>query len=534
MTYTNRRGSSGEEKAAGMIRRITELFLCFCLFGMSVSRLAAVPYLYEGFNYGSGNLGDNPPWTNSTPLIAVTNNGLAYPYLMDFSPPANAVLVSTGATVVTYRSLATPATNGLVYFSFLLNFQTQPGNYFFVGLTQSTNASPAKASDPLDLIDESLGSGFSLGIRALAGSTSYLTNGLLTNGAAPKQLDLGTNYLVVMKYNFTNGACSLYLNPPAGNTEPVTPDAMSFAANDESVPDLSYAYIRVGSSTAGSYLISALRVASTWAEVSPSTNAVGNFNQASMLASFLTSLRVDEYWLEGYSVNWLTGAAGGSGPNMTKGTDSHCSAFAGAVADLAGIYILRQPEASDLNLANNQAVWLATNNAGWLPVDSMVEAQHLANTGALVVASYKASSGSGHIAILRPSNRTDASVNTFGPEECQSGDLNFADTNILTGFNQHPGAFPDYILYYWHSANYPLSPVVPSLESGSFTNQQFSSTITSVAGRRYQIQYSMDLANWFNLAAYTNSNTSTNFFTTSLFLDTSPATTQRFYRIFAP
>ena len=483
-------------------------------------RADAASYLQEGFNYPPGILGTNAPWMNPTNLISVTNSGLAYPFLMDFLPPAYAVTVSQGNRSVTYRPLSTVATGGSVYFSFLINFTTQPGNYYIAGLTQSTNVPPGGAADdPLDLIDG--GANNNLGIRAMGGTTSYLTNGTAS-------LTTNTTCFVVMKYNFTNGTASLFFNPPAGNTEPATPDAASTAA--AIVPNLSYVYLRVGSSTAGNFQISALRVASTWAEVTPATNSANACAQAAMLSAFLDSLQVNNYWLEGASVNWLTGVAGGSGPNMTIGTDSHCSAYAGAVTDLLGVYLLRQPYASDLNLANNQANWLATNTAGWFPISTMTVAQHLVNTGELVVASYQASSGSGHIAVLRPSNRTDASVNAFGPEECQSGDNNFLSTNIVTGFNQHPGAFPSNILYYGHALNYPVGTTWPLFTQSAVTGQNFRANMTTIVGRKYQTQWSSDLTTWNSLLTFTNSNSPITFYTNSTFSD-SAVSAKKFYRL---
>lgn len=483
----------------------------------------AVPYLQEGFNYAPGNLGANPPWTNSTSQITVASGGLSYSNLMDFSPPANTVTVDQGTKVVDYRPLQTAAVSGSVYFSFLINFPIVPGNYYIAGLTQSTNASPGgTADDPLDLIDGVYGAGCTLGIRAMGGSANYITNGSMP-------LNTNTTCFVVLKYNFTNGAASMYVNPPAGNTEPATPDAFSSASTI--VSDLSYVYLRAGSATAGDFMVSALRVASTWAEVTPATNAVVAYSQAAMLSSFLNSLQVNNYWLVGSSVNWFTGAAGGSGPNMTLGTDSHCSAFAGAVADLLGIYILRQPYASDINLANNQAVWLPTNTVGWYPISSMTTAQHTANAGGLVVGSYFNSGGSGHIAILLPSNRTDASVNTFGPEECQSGDYNYADTNVMTGFSVHPGAFPSNIYYYGHTVSYPVNPVSPVFNQSFVSNQAFTASISTIVGRKYQAQWSTNLTHWTPLLNFTNSNNSTNFFTNALFMD--PLGGQRFYQVLA-
>lgn len=252
------------------------------------------------------------------------------------------------------------------------------------------------------------------------------------------------------------------------------------------------------------------------------------------LAAFLDSLQVERYWANGVSVNWLTGAAGGSGPNMTQGTASHCSAFAPAVAYLRGVYLLRQPDASDLNLANRQADWLRTNTAsGWFAVASPVTAQHMVNTGALVVASCKEDSGSGHIAVLRPSIRSDADVLTLGPQECQSGINNYNDTNVVAGFGQHPGAFPGRILFYAHAATNDVPPVNPVLGPSTATGGLFRFNATSIIGRPYKLQLSADLRTWTDLRSFTNSNADTNFFCTSLLTD-SVAATPRFYRLRTP
>lgn len=517
-------------------RHFTGAAFCLLFVLAPASRSMAVSYLQEGFNYAPGILGINPPWINPTNLISVTNSGLAYPYLMDFSPPANTVTVSQGSadvgnTAITYRPLTTAATNGSVYFSFLINFTTQPGNFYILGLTQRTNTPPGgKPCDPLDLIDEAYGTGFSLGIRTFDSATGYLTNN-------STQLNLNTPYLVVLKYNFTNGTASMYVNPPAGNTEPALPDAISIATNNLGVPDLSYVYMRVGSSSAGNFMISALRVASTWPDVTPATNAATAYSQAATLSALLDSLQVQNYWMEGTNVDWLTGVAGALNSNpimMTEGTATHCSAFAGAVSYLLNVYLLRQPAASDILLANNQANWLATNTTGWFPVTNMAAAQHLVNTGALVVASYLNPDPSqpGHIAILRPSNRTDFSVSLLGPEECQSGDINYADTNISTGFGgSATGQFPNEIKYYAHTVNYPIASPGPAFNQSFISNRMFIANIATIVGRPYQAQWSTNLTAWTPLLAFTNANNSTNFSTNVFIAD--PLGTRRFYRILA-
>ncbi len=233
-------------------------------------------------------------------------------------------------------------------------------------------------------------------------------------------------------------------------------------------------------------------------------------------------------------MNWLTGAEGGSGPNMTAGTSTHCSAFAAGAAAVLGVYLLRPPEQSDVNLANKQADWLRTNTAGWYPVPSMNNAQQLANAGTLVVASCKETSGSGHIAVLRPSTRSDADVQAYGPQECQSGVNHYNSTNVTAGFDQHSGAFPDRILYYGHAITNPIVPVNPVFGLPSLSNNVFRADAATVVGRKYKLQWSSDFGGWNNASAFTNSNNSSNFFClTPLTHSPGPGTSGRFYRLLA-
>ena len=72
------------------------------------------------------------------------------------------------------------------------------------------------------------------------------------------------------------------------------------------------------------------------------------------------------------------------------GKHTHCSAFVAAFAKKLGIYILRPPEHGQVLLANAQNEWLPSAGAaqGWRAVSNALEAQALANSGVLVVASY--------------------------------------------------------------------------------------------------------------------------------------------------
>ncbi|HOX56175.1 MAG TPA: hypothetical protein P5205_04575 [Candidatus Paceibacterota bacterium] len=252
------------------------------------------------------------------------------------------------------------------------------------------------------------------------------------------------------------------------------------------------------------------------------------------LSHFLDSLQVERYWKKGVSVNWLTGAEGGTGPNMTIGTGTHCSAFAAGAAAALGVYLLRPPQTNDLNLANSQADWLRASPAGWYAVPSITDAQHLANAGTLVVASCKETSGSGHIAVLRPSTRSDTDVLAYGPQECQSGVNNVNSTNVAAGFDQHLDSYPDRILYYAHAYTNAIAPVNPLFGPHSFSNNVFRANTTTVVGRKYRFQSSSDFVTWTNLLAFTNSNNSTNFFTITPLTDSPPPDSpRRFYRLLA-
>ncbi len=185
-----------------------------------------------------------------------------------------------------------------------------------------------------------------------------------------------------------------------------------------------------------------------------STSASEITEQGQKLARALDSMHVEQLWLAGRQVNWRTGEPNGKVyTNSTSHT--HCSAFAAAAAEKLGVYLLRPPEHSASLLANAQQNWLraAGTNQGWRAVASPVAAQQLANEGQLVVVTCKNPDPHlpGHIAIVRPSTKTEASIRAEGPEIIQAGRNNYTDTSTKTGFKNHPGAFEkNELLYFVH------------------------------------------------------------------------------------
>lgn len=172
------------------------------------------------------------------------------------------------------------------------------------------------------------------------------------------------------------------------------------------------------------------------------------------LARLLDSMGVESKWIAGAHIDWETGLPDGR-PERMPGRHTHCSAFVAAAAKQLGVYILRPPEHGQVLLANAQSEWLADDGAaqGWRPVASALEAQALANAGALVVASYHnhRDDKPGHIAIVRPAAVTAETIAAVGPTVIQAGAANSASIPAKDGFAGHIHAWRDNeIDYYAH------------------------------------------------------------------------------------
>lgn len=172
------------------------------------------------------------------------------------------------------------------------------------------------------------------------------------------------------------------------------------------------------------------------------------------LAQALDSMGVESKWIAGAHIDWETGLPDGR-PERMPGRHTHCSAFVAAFAKKLGIYILRPPDHGQVLLANAQNEWLASDGpaAGWRPVSSALEAQALANSGLLVVASYhnRRDDKPGHIAIVRPAATTPEAIAAVGPLVIQAGAVNSASIPAKDGFAGHIHAWRDNeIDYYAH------------------------------------------------------------------------------------
>ena len=173
------------------------------------------------------------------------------------------------------------------------------------------------------------------------------------------------------------------------------------------------------------------------------------------LAGVLDGMNVESLWLAHEHVNWETGEPDRGGAYEGPSKHTHCSAFAAAAAKQLDVYLLRPPEHGQQLLANAQAAWLASDAArkdGWHSVNGDRDAQLLANRGELVVVVYANPDRQepGHIAIVRPSEKSARLLLRDGPQIIQAGNHNHSSTTVRVGFSNHAGAWPGSVRYYAH------------------------------------------------------------------------------------
>ena len=177
------------------------------------------------------------------------------------------------------------------------------------------------------------------------------------------------------------------------------------------------------------------------------------------LADFLDSLDVENHWIAGAHVHWESGNPDGR-PVSSEGVHSHCSAFVASACERLGVYILRPPEHGQTFLANAQYDWLMVEGPrnGWTPLADGFRAQEAANHGQLVIAAYKNPKPrkSGHIAIVRPSDKPSSAILSEGPQVIAAGEENYTSAPLKVSFRHHPAAWRDHeVRFFEHAAQVP-------------------------------------------------------------------------------
>jgi acetyl esterase/lipase len=245
-------------------------------------------YLQDAVNYtASTQLGVNAPWASPYAQVTVVSGSMVYPGLSDLSPAGN-MIASAAATGggATYRAFDTTATSGTVYFSLLVKCTAavSSSSYYTLGLLPSTTTTPGgRTADPLVLMVKSATGGYNLGVGSANASAAVYASAALA---------LNVTNLVVLKYDFSSKVASLYLNPAPGAAEPGTPDAT--VTGTTTFSDIKHVYIRTPGGS-GSWNYDTMRIASTWAEVTPSSvqvsaaNSTATASPASLMADGIAS-----------------------------------------------------------------------------------------------------------------------------------------------------------------------------------------------------------------------------------------------------
>lgn len=163
------------------------------------------------------------------------------------------------------------------------------------------------------------------------------------------------------------------------------------------------------------------------------------------LLQLLDQADVDHHWLAGVHVDWRTGEPDGKVERHPEHA-THCSIFVASLAERLHVPLLSPPEHPAHQLANAQFDWLlgeAGRSKGWVPVGTPLEAQQRANRGEWVLAVYRATKEGhhGHIAVVRPAEKTAAEIDADGPQVTQAGTHNYQSATLATGFDQHPEAW---------------------------------------------------------------------------------------------
>jgi hypothetical protein len=145
--------------------------------------------------------------------------------------------------------------------------------------------------------------------------------------------------------------------------------------------------------------------------------------------------------------------------NMFPGNPAFRRAFVAAAAMRVNIYVLRPPDHKQLLLANAQYDWLAADGVarGWQRISNGVEAQRRANQGWLVLASYRNRHADkpGHIAIVRPSDKSAEALLEEGPQVTQAGLTNYHSVALRIGLAGHPAAWRHHeVAFYGHVVDF--------------------------------------------------------------------------------
>jgi hypothetical protein len=289
--------------------------------------------LYEDFNYtpptfigGNGNAGSSSNnWTThsvttgQTTTIDVIDGNLSYTGLVSSNGYKVYMFGNANATSRDVNRAFT-STNNVLYYSVLLNVVdnsgiTATGDYFMhFGTTSGTTVTTFGGR--LGAKQVNSGANYRFLIQNTSGGTPTFTE-------FPEDLNFGTTYLVVVKYdkNASPTVADLWVNPASlGGAEP----SGSVSNNSGTSPFSTFASICLrNNATTPKVEIDEIRIGSTWADVTPTGTVSAPTVQASnIIFTNILQTQMDVEWTNGNGAKRIVKInTANSFANPVNGTD---------------------------------------------------------------------------------------------------------------------------------------------------------------------------------------------------------------------
>lgn len=232
----------------------------------------------------------------STDLRTVSNSALSYSDaggLTALSAVGNSLWNDytgvSGNNYITYKEFtSTPVDNGAIYMSYLFQAIKQGGSQGEVlGITDSIHRGAlrtwiGKGADATT---------YKLGLTRSSGSSADIQY------VANKTYTYGTIYFVVLKYEFSTGKASLYINPAIGSTTEPAAEVIDDSKGTARTT-MRYLMVRNGGSNKSYYNASSIRICSSW------TDAVAAYKTSLPKISTPTIENAQAVDVESFTASW--------------------------------------------------------------------------------------------------------------------------------------------------------------------------------------------------------------------------------------
>lgn len=243
------------------MKKIT-LLLALCLSFMVAQATVIVD---EKFDYATATLAGESTWTTAGTLTSGTGRNIVTPALTYSNTGGTYILSGEGKAIYTditastgyliTKPLPAPINSGVVYLSYL----------YKAGVIQTQTAAEVFG----------MGTGTSAGARIWVGKTAnagFWKFGITRSSTTTADVswstkefnDISEVVLLVIKYDFSTGVATFYINPTLAATEPVTPEASN--NNGTARANFNNLWFRANGTSMFNYSVGGARVSTTWAE----------------------------------------------------------------------------------------------------------------------------------------------------------------------------------------------------------------------------------------------------------------------------